>query len=914
MSDTCAVSILVPICNVQKYLRECLDSIIEQSLVDIQIICIDDGSTDLSPAILDEYRHKDPRIEVITKPNSGYGNSMNCGLDIARGKYIGIVESDDIASKTMFEDLFRLAEEHRVDVVKSNFYYHLSEQDTDDDALEENLRDCIYDQVFVPREQQAIFLTQPAIWSALYRRDFLVEHGIRFLETPGASFQDTSFNFKVFASAKRALATRNGYLHYRIDNDNSSVKSLKKVFCICDEYKEIWDFAAADLDIYGHLRYLIPQIQYGGYLWNLNRLTPALQHQFYEVFAEEFARMQREDLLKRDYFNEDAWNTVSEMLADTQAFFSRHYGPIEVEATWIARFEQASSSSFEKQLRAVLADMGTSDELVCLGSDAKVREAIERVRKEDARVFNDDDLFLNRSFGLMDPTRLRGKRTIFVEVGSSFSAHKGLGVQASDAAGLRACQLRSDDCRMAVCDTSVLLDGDPVLFLPLAASLMFAADAECCDVAGWQSWTDLLVSDPCSSKQFPEAVSAIASTISWITAHKEHFAFDYLRAMYDVLAQLWRHIQRAYAGFTYDEQLRIGTRPSPTALAALTVPSSSAAEAEPDVSIIIPVYNAALYLRECLESVVRQDVSSFEVVCVNDGSTDDSLTILEEFARNDGRVRVFSQVNGGAGSARNRGINEARGRYLAFIDPDDYYAADDVLSKAIKAADEHDALVCGGSFVAFLEGSKEIHSFKWDESVYTFHEEGFRSFVDDQFDYGWIRFVYRRSIFEDESIRFPETRWYEDPVFFVRVMEKVEQYYALPYEFYRYRMEHKTVTWDALKTRDMLDGIAHNMAFAAEHGMDVLYSYLFRRIERDYHDAIVENLDDPGVFLKMLAIQSEVDISKVTYVREQGTKAHVMIPLRELIEEKHDTAIVRVARKLEGSGAYRALQSVRRTL
>ena len=129
MSDTCAVSILVPICNVQKYLRECLDSIIEQSLVDIQIICIDDGSTDLSPAILDEYRHKDPRIEVITKPNSGYGNSMNCGLDIARGKYIGIVESDDIASKTMFEDLFRLAEEHRVDVVKSNFYYHLSEQD-----------------------------------------------------------------------------------------------------------------------------------------------------------------------------------------------------------------------------------------------------------------------------------------------------------------------------------------------------------------------------------------------------------------------------------------------------------------------------------------------------------------------------------------------------------------------------------------------------------------------------------------------------------------------------------------------------------------------------------------------------------------------------------------------------------------
>ena len=92
LEHTPKVSILVPVYNVERFLPQCLDSLVAQTLEDIQIICINDGSTDGSLEILERYAAQDSRIEIIDKPNSGYGASMNCGLDAARGEYIGITE------------------------------------------------------------------------------------------------------------------------------------------------------------------------------------------------------------------------------------------------------------------------------------------------------------------------------------------------------------------------------------------------------------------------------------------------------------------------------------------------------------------------------------------------------------------------------------------------------------------------------------------------------------------------------------------------------------------------------------------------------------------------------------------------------------------------------------------------------
>ena len=120
------VSIVVPVYNVEKYLEQCLESIVNQTLKDIEIICVDDGSTDKSGEILDKYAADDARVKVIHKKNSGYGNSMNIGFDAAQGEYIGIIESDDYAELNMFESLYDCAVENRLDVLKSEYFYYYS--------------------------------------------------------------------------------------------------------------------------------------------------------------------------------------------------------------------------------------------------------------------------------------------------------------------------------------------------------------------------------------------------------------------------------------------------------------------------------------------------------------------------------------------------------------------------------------------------------------------------------------------------------------------------------------------------------------------------------------------------------------------------------------------------------------------
>lgn len=103
------VSILIPIYNVEEYLVACLSSVVNQKLKEIEIICINDGSTDKSLNIIQKFMQIDNRIKLINKQNSGYGDSMNFGLKAAQGEYIGIIESDDIAKKNMFKELYNIA-------------------------------------------------------------------------------------------------------------------------------------------------------------------------------------------------------------------------------------------------------------------------------------------------------------------------------------------------------------------------------------------------------------------------------------------------------------------------------------------------------------------------------------------------------------------------------------------------------------------------------------------------------------------------------------------------------------------------------------------------------------------------------------------------------------------------------------
>lgn len=312
------ISVLVPVYNVEKYLRECLDSIVNQTLKDIEIICINDGSTDSSAEILIEYQSKDQRIKVINKENSGYGASMNLGLEAAKGEYIGIVESDDFIKNTMFEDLYALASSNDLDMIKSDFNYYLTSKKQSRTA---GLIKRKYNKKVISIKDEPILVKMmPSIWSAIYKRDFLNKNKIRFLETPGASYQDTSFAFKTLTSAKRVMFTNKAYLNYRIDNSNSSVKSKGKVFAICDEWNEITRFLNERNDLKEIVNDYKLSTQFNGYKWNLLRIDPSYRKDFIEVFYTTFSEFYKNGEIGKNFYKKVKKSEFNLLLKDRNEF------------------------------------------------------------------------------------------------------------------------------------------------------------------------------------------------------------------------------------------------------------------------------------------------------------------------------------------------------------------------------------------------------------------------------------------------------------------------------------------------------------------------------------------------------------------------------------------------------------------
>lgn len=286
--DAPKVSVLVPICNVERYLEECLDSLVSQSFTDFEVLCINDGSTDGSLAIIQRYLDADNRFRMIDKPNSGYGASMNIGLANAIGEYIAILESDDFFEPNALGLLVDAAERNQSDVVKADFYLYWSTPQERDELFR------IVDEQEVgrtmrPIDDLAIFFRKPSIWSALYRSSFLRDNGIDFLETPGASYQDAGFNFKVWASAARATFIADPILHYRQDNEKSSVNSAAKVYCVCDEYASMASFVNDRLDGDPRLMGILECMKFDSYMWNYDRLSGDLRGDFIVRASSEFA-------------------------------------------------------------------------------------------------------------------------------------------------------------------------------------------------------------------------------------------------------------------------------------------------------------------------------------------------------------------------------------------------------------------------------------------------------------------------------------------------------------------------------------------------------------------------------------------------------------------------------------------------
>lgn len=235
------VSVIVPIYGVEKYLRQCVDSILSQTLKNIEIILVDDGSPDGCPAIVDEYAAKDSRVVAVHQKNGGYGRAVNHGIELAKGEYIGIVEPDDWIEPEMYEFLLDRAYRDDLDVVKSNFTpVYVSNKIRP--SLPNQWRGFQEEgEVLTAGQASYFFLHHPSIWTCIYRREFINGNSIRMQESPGASWQDNLFQVQTLCQVKRFGFTRRTYYNYRIfaATDSEALKDWHVPFA---RIGEIYDY------------------------------------------------------------------------------------------------------------------------------------------------------------------------------------------------------------------------------------------------------------------------------------------------------------------------------------------------------------------------------------------------------------------------------------------------------------------------------------------------------------------------------------------------------------------------------------------------------------------------------------------------------------------------------------------------
>ncbi|MDR1963460.1 MAG: glycosyltransferase family 2 protein [Planctomycetaceae bacterium] len=223
------ISIIIPVYNAVPYLRESLDSVANQTMREIQIICINDGSTDDSPAILEEYANRDSRFLIVNQNNAGVASARNVGLSLVTGKYILFVDSDDTIDSSLCEKVYKKAEQSNADFV---LFFH----DTP------NGHNHVCDTTINPDDkvgwqEKKVLLSFGTIWGKLWRNNFLTKHNLKFYEKLRC-FDDVMFYWQGLLLALKVAVLPETLYHYYVRESSLTTWHGKHCLAIFDEFTE----------------------------------------------------------------------------------------------------------------------------------------------------------------------------------------------------------------------------------------------------------------------------------------------------------------------------------------------------------------------------------------------------------------------------------------------------------------------------------------------------------------------------------------------------------------------------------------------------------------------------------------------------------------------------------------------------
>lgn len=270
------------------------------------------------------------------------------------------------------------------------------------------------------------------------------------------------------------------------------------------------------------------------------------------------------------------------------------------------------------------------------------------------------------------------------------------------------------------------------------------------------------------------------------------------------------------------------------------------------ISIIIPMHNEEKYLQECLESVLSQTINDIEVICVDDGSTDNTLQILQGY--DDSRLTIIKQNRQGAGMARNRALDVASGEFVAFMDADDYYPCKNTLENMYIYAKKNEVDAVGGSLLLDHDGKVE-----WDSSLTrkkrVFMNDDVIEFLDYQFFCGYWRFIYKLETLRKYNIYFPSYRRFQDPPFMLKALNSIGRFGTLREGTYVYRIYEKKINYENTELIcDFASAFIDMLEYSTLYNLDEVERFICDVLLLEYKNRFLAHLSKGNNTLRELLV------------------------------------------------------------
>ena len=753
MSNKPKVSIVIPVYNAEQYLPQTLDSILNQSLREIEVICVDDGSTDDSLSILQDYANRDHRVQLFRQQNLHAGVARNVGLEAAQGEYVHFLDADDYVLDYAYEAIYNKAVKYDLDCLKfasvpydaqlgmavENSAYTLS-----------HLRPGDFHRLLTSEENSPLYSITEASLSGIYRRSFLSRRQISFPDSGSAL--DRVFYFRVITNAQRMMVCRDTLVVHRLPRRNSSIQlcrqqlddsclaisqiehnlqtdgveeeirltvikaAIGSLFALCDTWRAVYSenpeqeaqlaeqiercstaYQGSYPELYGDL--------FVDYRKTCN--TPANPAQqplpvsfWHDACPEPKVSVVIPTYNVEEYLNEALHSLSIQTLEDLE-FLCVNDGSTDGSLTIIKEY-----AARDKRFRILDGPNGGYGKAMNRGIDAARGEYLGILEPDD---YVAEDMFRHlyatASKHELDFVKADFHRFMINEDGSMAKKRNNLSGDSSYYGRLVNPSRELETFRFIMNTWSGIYKLD---FLnrwhirhnetPGASyqdngfwfqtfcratrawfvkkpfymnrrdnpnSSMFSKKKLYCATDEYRYIWNWMSKEPALVERFAPIFYVKKLNNFMLTYHRvsEEYRLEYLHHICDEFGPVVKDglLDRELAGETNWMILN----------EILADPDAYYEKIR--VSVIIPVYNAEQHLRQCLDSILLRTEMRFEVICVDDGSTDSSLEILREYEAKYPRFTVLTQKNAGAGAARNYGLRYAKGEYLSFLDADDFF-------------------------------------------------------------------------------------------------------------------------------------------------------------------------------------------------------------------------------------------------